>query len=58
MYDYLEGKTPISVMGSHSLLRASHHYEQLVRLSRKLAQNGFLVGMLKLKFFRFGSDLL
>lgn len=44
MYDYLEGKTPVGIMGSHSLKRGSDHYALIVYLSRKLARAGFLVG--------------
>jgi predicted Rossmann-fold nucleotide-binding protein len=43
MFDYLEGKIPVSIMGSHSLLRGSDHYAQLVKLARKLARAGFLI---------------
>jgi len=43
MYDYLEGKTPVGIMGSHSLKRGSDHYALIVYLSRKLARAGFLV---------------
>jgi predicted Rossmann-fold nucleotide-binding protein len=41
--DYLEGKTPVGVMGGHRLLRASPEYRQVVYLARTLVQKGFLV---------------
>jgi len=43
LFDYLEGKTPIGIMGSHALSRGSAHYVLIVKLSRKIAQAGFLV---------------
>jgi hypothetical protein len=42
--DYLEGKTPVGVMGGHRLSRVSKEYRDLVFLCRKLALQGFLIG--------------
>jgi predicted Rossmann-fold nucleotide-binding protein len=41
--DYLEGKTPVGVMGGHRLSRSSKEYRDLVFLCRKLAVSGFLI---------------
>jgi len=41
--DYLEGKTPVGIMGGHGMKRASAEYRQLVFLARRLAKAGFLV---------------
>jgi len=41
--DYLEGKTPVGIMGGHRTSRKSADYRQIVFLCRALARVGFLV---------------
>lgn len=53
--DYLEGKTPITILGSHRYIfcnfklimkrvsRKSNTYRQVVYLARRLAKEGFLI---------------
>lgn len=41
--DYLEGKTPVGVMGGHKLSRTSAEYRKVVLLARELARLGFIV---------------
>lgn len=41
--DYLEGKTPIGIMGGHKLSRTSQEYRKVVYLARTLARLGFVV---------------
>ncbi len=43
LYDYLEGKTVVSIMGDHAMRRASPEYREVVELARALAREGFLV---------------
>jgi len=43
LYDYLEGKTVVSIMGGHALSRSTSHYRHIVMLGRSLARTGFLV---------------
>lgn len=38
--DYLEGKTPVGIMGGHRLNRSSPEYRQIVLLARQLARTG------------------
>eukprot|EP01094_Clydonella_sp_ATCC50884_P025259 TRINITY_DN6579_c0_g1_i1.p1 TRINITY_DN6579_c0_g1~~TRINITY_DN6579_c0_g1_i1.p1 ORF type:complete len:430 (+),score=89.80 TRINITY_DN6579_c0_g1_i1:75-1364(+) len=43
LYDYLEGKSVVTVMGGHAMKRASPEYAQVVRLAWLLAREGFVV---------------
>mmetsp|Transcript_20875 Transcript_20875/g.25277 ORF Transcript_20875/g.25277 Transcript_20875/m.25277 type:complete len:447 (+) Transcript_20875:342-1682(+) len=43
LFDYLEGKTVVVIMGGHKMLRASSAYRDVVMLGYKLARNGFVV---------------
>ncbi len=43
LYGYLEGKTPVGIMGGHGTKRDSTQYRSIVNLARDLARQGFLV---------------
>ncbi|KAL6047148.1 Rossmann fold nucleotide-binding protein [Balamuthia mandrillaris] len=43
LYDYLEGKTVVAIMGGHGMKRASSPYRDVVMLGWLLAREGFLV---------------
>jgi predicted Rossmann-fold nucleotide-binding protein len=43
LYDYLEGKTVVSIMGGHGMSRKSNAYANVVLLGWMLANAGFLV---------------
>lgn len=43
LLDYCEGKTLVSIMGGHGLLRGEASYAHLVALGRALARAGFVV---------------
>lgn len=43
LYDYLEGKSVVSIMGGHATHRDTKEYRDIVLLGRKLAREGFLV---------------
>lgn len=43
LYDFLEGKTVVGVMGGHGVSRSSIDYKQAARLGFMLAQDGFVV---------------
>lgn len=43
LFDYVEGKTIIVVMGGHGLHRNSEEYKQVARLGLSLASKGFIV---------------
>jgi len=43
LFDYLEGKTVIAVMGGHGLKRQDKMYQDVVLVSWKLASQGFVI---------------
>jgi hypothetical protein len=43
LYDYVEGKSLVSIMGGHGVQRQDRQYGIICRLGRKLAQSGFVV---------------
>jgi hypothetical protein len=43
LYDYLEGKTVVSIMGGHGMSRASDIYRNVTKLAWRLARKGFLL---------------
>jgi predicted Rossmann-fold nucleotide-binding protein len=43
LFDYLEAKSVVSIMGGHQLKRASNAYRDVALMAHGLAQNGFLV---------------
>lgn len=43
LFDYLEGKTAVAIMGGHKMKRASAAYHNVVLLAWNLAKNGFVV---------------
>lgn len=43
LYDYLEGKTVVSIMGGHGMSRSSDIYCNVTKLAWRLAREGFLM---------------
>lgn len=43
LFDYLEGKTVVSIMGGHQIKRSSAAYLDVAFMAHRLAKNGFLV---------------
>lgn len=43
LYDYLENKTVVVIMGGHGVKRASVMYNKIAEISRTLARNGIVV---------------